>query len=141
MTPANELEEALAHFFTSKKNRATIQDWSRLSVYVADIHPLWFERIAALVSKYALVDLVTRAHRKVTLDIPNLRPSFERTLAHVTIREARRSFSLTQHMIEQGYGYAYSTKSTSEKKHYSNDEKRAIFAQFVTLAASTVIDL
>ena len=87
-----------------------------MSQHVTHIHPLWFERIAALVSKYALVDLVSRANPVVTLDIPNLRPSFERILSHVTIHEKARSFSLAQHMIDHGYGYAYMTKSTSDKK-------------------------
>jgi hypothetical protein len=44
-------------------------------------------------------------------------------------------------MIQHGYGYAYSTKSTSEKKQYSDDEKQAIYAQFVNLASTQVIDM
>jgi hypothetical protein len=94
LEPANELEEALAHFFSAKKNRSVSKDWSSMSRHVTHIHPLWFERIAALVSKYALVDIMTRANRIITLDIPNLRPSFERILANVIVHEKKRSFSL-----------------------------------------------
>jgi hypothetical protein len=37
---------------------------------------LWFRRINALVAKYALVEALEEVDWQVTLDIPNLRPSF-----------------------------------------------------------------
>jgi hypothetical protein len=79
---------------------------------VTRIDDLWFRRINALVAKYALIEALEGNQWNVMLDIPNLRPSFSRILAHAYFG-TDKSTSICQWMIERKYGYPYRTKSTS----------------------------
>jgi hypothetical protein len=91
--------------------------------------------MVAFTSKYYLAELITSVHLQVELDIPNLRPSFERILSHVNLKQKRSTISVSDHMIELGLGYPYVSKSVSGKKHYTREEKERLFKLFLQLAS------
>ena len=106
------MEEALhTWFFNSTKRAKQVIHWASLAPHVASLDPLWFERIAAIVSKYAVAEIFTLSQCKLSLDIPNMRPSFERILAHVSFYRSNQLVPLDKWMIERGYGYEYTTKA------------------------------
>ena len=127
----NLLEQTLQTWFFQPKAKRTKQEWITMASLVHDINPLWFERIASIASKYALVELMERIEGRVTLEIPNLRPSFERVLSHVYFVDGNKRQNLAQWMIKRSLGYPYTTRQESEKKEYTREEKTRIFVLFV----------
>lgn len=109
----NELEHALFQWFHSHKKRGEMKNgWSKYKKDVTKIDDLWFRRINALTAKYALIEALEANDWNVTLDIPNLRPSFQRILAHAYFGQEKKT-SVCKWMIDLKYGYPYRTKATS----------------------------
>jgi hypothetical protein len=106
----NQLESHLIAWFFAPKAKRTRIDWITMASLVHDIDPLWFERIASIASKYALVELMETIEGRVTLEIPNLRPSFERILSHVSFVQGKNKHNLAQWMIKRSLGYPYVTR-------------------------------
>jgi hypothetical protein len=115
MEPTSGLERALKEWFKKKQ----LIDWGMYKNDVQSLNPLWFERIASIVSKYSLVDLFQSCQCKIEMDIPDMRQSFERVLCHVFVNVNGVKTNLSDYMIANKLGYPYETKQNSVKYEYT----------------------